>query len=116
MSVIVVFNPVNEGPNRPLVLKYRAGDVKRWRILYALATCVASTLRTVKRLAADSADRGFYEPYGLKTVVTQTVSCRGRKPGLASGTAWGKKDIPYDKGEPGKGPLHLTDKFTWTQQ
>ena len=112
MSVIVVFNPVNKGPNRPLVLKYRAGSVKGWRILYALATCVASTLRAVKRLAADSADRGFYEPYGLKTVVTQTVSCRGKKPGTASGTAWGKKDVPYDKGEPDKGPL----QSTWTQQ
>ena len=70
MSVIVVFNPVNKGPNRPLVLKYRAGSVKGWRILYALSTHVAGTLRAMKRLAADSADRRFYEPYGLKTVVT----------------------------------------------
>jgi len=51
----------------------------------------------VKRLAADIADRGFYEPYGLKTVMTQTIFCRDRKPGMASGTAWRKKDIPYNK-------------------
>ena len=70
MSIIVVFNPVNKFPNRPLVLKYRASGVKGWRILYAPATCVTGALRAVKRLAADSADRRFYEPYGLKTVVT----------------------------------------------